>query len=740
MTIPDVPEQDLGQGSPAINVPLILPPITNPYLGVWWSTQTISQVPESIMGWLVAQGYEITGITQDTTTTPPTNYFALTKQGMNPDLVLLDLCNRYTVAANEARDSNQIRYNQVIFNWAEMISGSHDQFDAMTAEQNAQAGVFMADLDEYMTAVETLIDDNQTQLAFDAAEAKVALLAMDSRLDELETNASANAVTIGDLLTEQETNLQTYITDYDSRLAEMDQNVAAHIATVLGEVGALETVLDDHVADYIQQFDSLTANYNAHVTDIDALLANVAANVSTYVGEVGAILTLLDTDYQAVDTDLGAIQTSAGALVTTYAVDYQAILDQLATDYSTHATLTRSIIAFLGTDFTPHASTTRGVTSSLDDDYLLHGIAARGFLDGLGATELARINEEFASRLATQMQMLVSRGLYTGTLSVDITERNQRDRDEQIQLLNDRLMREKLDNQHKLYDQQRIVRGQTMDNEHRLYEQQRAIRTTTADNEHKLYDQQSGMRARALDGESQLHSVRQEVLRYQASLISGVYALLQETRNRVLSGKQAILAAKDANERLGIEVQTRLYSQLQEVRKMTIDASDRVYQLRDVFAKWSNGETHKLYEQLQQIEQQFLEAIDRQHKAKQEVTRTEMTQRDSLLQQLQSALTALIGGKERFSTILMQNASRLSEHKNSAIVQRMNTATARLQGWKSVAEENRQLMTYQLDERNKLLIGLYNFVKDRSDEGPSTSELGRLIAGVGDAGGGWIQP
>lgn len=734
MTIPDVPEQSPGQS------PIVMDRVTNPFLSIWWSTQTVSQVPENVMGWLVAQGYEVTGITQDDTTVPPTNYFSLTREGMKPLQVLLSLCNSYTIAANEARDANQARYNEILVNWTEMIDSSHDQFNAQTTEQNAQAGMFLTDLDEYMTAVETLIDDNQSQLGLDAAEAKVALVEMDSRLSELEDNAAANADTISDLLTEQGTSLQTYITDYDAKLAELDQNVTEHIATVLGEVGSLETTLDDHVADYTQQFDSLLANYNFHLAAIDDLLANVADNVGTYVTDVSEILTSLDSDYQTVSTDLGTISTTSGSLVSTYAADYQSILDLLSGDYTSHAATTRSIISFLASDYTPHASGTRGITDSLASDYTVHDSSARGLLDGLGATELARINEEFAARLSVQMQMLVSKGLYTSILPVDVTERNWRDRDEQIQAHNDSLNRERFDNQHKLYDQQRAVRAQTMDNEHRLYEQQRAIRAQTADSENRLYEQQLGMRTRMMDGESQLHSVRQEVLRYQASLISGVYALLQETRNRVLSGKQAIFAAKDATERLGIEVKTQLYAQLQDVRQRTIDSADRLYQLKDAYAKWSNAETHKLYEQLQTVEQRFLEAIERQHAAKQDVTRSELSQRDTLLQQLQTALTGVLGGKERFSTLLMQNASTLSEHKHRAIVERMNTATQRLDGWKSVATENRQLMAYQLDARNQLLIGLYSFVERREDIAPEWKDMSSMIAGLGDSGSGWLQP
>jgi hypothetical protein len=734
MTIPDVPEQTPGQSA------IILPSVANPFLSIWWSTQTVSNVPENVMGWLVAQGYEVTGVTQDTTTVPPTNTFALTREGMRPLEVLLSLCNSYTTAANEARFANQLRYNEVLDNWTDMIDSSHDQFNAQTTEQNAQAGMFLTDLDDYMTAIETLIADNQTDLAADATEAKTALLAMDLRLSDLEDNAADSAVVIGDLLAEQEASLQAYITEYDTQLDALQQNVTDHIATVLAEVSSLGTVLEDHVADYAQQFDSLVANYNLHVADIDALLANVANNVSTYVADVATILTALDSDYTSVSTDLGTIRTSAGTLVTNHVTDYAALLALLSSDYTTQAAATRAIVAFLDSDYTPHVTTTRDIFTPLASDYVLHEGLARGFLDTLSETEIARITEEFAARLSSQLQMLVTRGLSTSTLIADITERNLRDRDEQIQLLNDRLMRQKFDNQHRLYEQQRSMRTAAIDNEHRLYEQKRAIRTMTVENEHRLYEQQLGMRTRTLDGKSQLHTVQQEVLRYQASLISGVYAMLQETRNRVLSGKQAIFSAKDATERLGIEVQTRLYAQLQDVRQRIIESSDRIYQLRDVYAKWSNTETHRTYEQLQQVQQLFVEAAERQHTAKQTVTRGEMSQRDILLQQLQTALTGLLSGKERFSTLAMQIANTLAEHKHKAIAQRLETAVKRLAGWQSIADENRKLMMYQLDERNKLLIGLYSFVERREDISPEWRDMSSMIAGLGDSGGGWIQP
>jgi hypothetical protein len=188
------------------------------------------------------------------------------------------------------------------------------------------------------------------------------------------------------------------------------------------------------------------------------------------------------------------------------------------------------------------------------------------------------------------------------------------------------------------------------------------------ENQHQLYQQQFGMRTRMLDAQTQLFTARQEVLKYQASLIATTYELLQNIRNRILAGKQAILAARDANARLGIEVNS------------------------------------------------------------------------NLLQQLQGALTGVLGGKERFSTLLMQLASTLVDVKHKIIIEKMNTATKRLEGWKSIADENRKLMAYQLDERNKLLLGIYSFVERREDEGPQWADGARIVAALGDAGGGWVSP
>lgn len=663
MTIPNIPKQNPNQSE------LWLPRVLNPYVGLWFNTTEMKGVPENIVGWMVSAGWEVTGIREDTRTVPSTKRFDLQRpEKMKPWEVLLSLCNHYTVAANEARAANQVRYNQIVSNWTQMVDTSHTQFDAQIAENNNQAVLFLADLDNYMTAIEGLIAENRSQIIVDADIARSALSTMDLRLTDLETNAQTSAIKINQLLNQQITNLQTFINDYNGRLGNLDQNYAQYLSQVLSSINSLDTILDTHITAYQQQFTTLSNNYNSYLGAINSLLGNVTGNVNTYVAEVDTIINGIEADYVSVESDLNAIKAQSGALGSQLASDYDAILNLLISEYDVHAD------------------------------------TARGFLNNLGATELARINEQFNANLSAQMQRLTSSGLSMSTINVDILARNQRDRDEQIQSLNDRLMREKLDNQH------------------------------------RLYEQQVAMRSRTIDGKMQIHGVEQEVLRYQASLVTGINGLLQETRNRVLAGRQAIFAARDANDKFNIEVRNALYSQLQEVRLRIIESLNQIYQLQDAFEKWSNGERTALYERLQQVESQHLAGIEKHHSARQAVTGSEIAQRDALLQQLQTALNGLLSGKDRYAALYMQMSSSLADHKHKAIVERMNTAAARLDGRKMTADNNRTLMAYQLDERNKLLIGLYSFVERREDAAPEWRDLSTMIAGLGDSGGGWLSP
>jgi hypothetical protein len=99
----------------------------------------------------------------------------------------------------------------------------------------------------------------------------------------------------------------------------------------------------------------------------------------------------------------------------------------------------------------------------LTSDYNTHAPVASAYLTGLGVTELARINEQFDNALAKNLQALTDRGLYSSAIATAITARIERERTEAIGALNDRLNREKWENQHRIYQQQTQMRGSILD-------------------------------------------------------------------------------------------------------------------------------------------------------------------------------------------------------------------------------------------------------------------------------------
>jgi hypothetical protein len=242
--------------------------VDTPWATTWWNTEYITNIPQEGVNFLLAQGWVITGVTYDTTRTPPIPYYSLTKQVFNNLVVLQSLLNHYTVAYNDARWANTGRYADVIDNWTALIDNTEDYHDDQAADQNAFTTTYLANLNTYMTEVDGLIDTNVT--------------------------------------------------------------------TVESETPFL--------------------------------------------------------------------------------------------------------------------------------------------LDGLGATEVARINEQFAASLSTQLQDLIDRGLYSSVVAADITQRNTRDRDEQLQKLYDQLNREKVDNSYRLAEQrnQRISQklsefGVQLDTQYRIH-------------------------------------------------------------------------------------------------------------------------------------------------------------------------------------------------------------------------------------------------------------------------------
>jgi hypothetical protein len=662
MTFPVVPFQPPQQGQ------ITFPDEVSPYSPLWWTEQVIANIPADSVGWLVAQGWQITNIDYDNTTIPPTPYYTMQRNSLQNWNVLQSLLSSWTVAYNDARFANSLRYNQVIVSWTDLLTSSQAHFQAQVQEQNTHVAVYLLNMDAYMDEVAADIAANESQLVADAAVATTALTILDNRLVDLEANVAVHTPTINGLLTDQASYLDSFLVAFVAKRTELDANYTLHLGYIESLLQDAETDLTTFAATQANLLAELSAAYTTHVVEIDALLATAAGYLAQIETDINDVLTNIVSDYVALDAEIDVLLASGAATLTTHAGDYNVVLALLEADYNTHV------------------------------------IVATAFLENLGVTELARIIEAYNATLSTQTQQLVDRGLYSAALATDVTARNSRDRSEEIGILNDRLMREKWENQH------------------------------------KLYEQQQSMRDRTLGGKDRVYGLRQDVLRYHASQITGVYGLLQDVRNRTLSGKQAIYAIKDANARLNIEVRSTLYRAGQEMRQVLIEEAARLQQLTQTITQWKAGQRDRLLEQIQQIVAQHLAGLDRQHTAQQDVSRVAMSQRDTLLGQLQDAVKGFLTGKERFAAMTMANASTLADHRHRMVVEKMNMFVVRLGGLNEKNAENMKLMAYQLDERNKLMIGLYGFVERRDDIGPSIEDLAKIVTSLGDAGGGWITP
>jgi hypothetical protein len=101
----------------------------SPYSGNWWLNSYIDRVPETAVGWMVAQGWQVvsTYAEEDDGQT----FYVMSRQSMQNWMILQTLLNEYTQAYNEGYDTA----------CAELIAGTS------TTESAKHRGVYPGDQD-----------------------------------------------------------------------------------------------------------------------------------------------------------------------------------------------------------------------------------------------------------------------------------------------------------------------------------------------------------------------------------------------------------------------------------------------------------------------------------------------------------------------------------------------------------------------------------------------------------------
>jgi hypothetical protein len=394
---------------------------------------------------------------------------------------------------------------------------------------------------------------------------------------------------------------------------------------------AIGDTSDGHVSVYLSDLASIASEVQLKLTPAFTWASGLLTSANNAANAIYSSLSKFETYYQAhaatIATNVSAVSSSR----TTFLSDFSAQLTLLQSEFTTHLAAVRVIEAAAQSDLTAHIVAYQAALANLANDFSTHNTTSTAYLTGLGATELARINEQFDNLLAQTNQALIDRGLGS---AADVAEiRIERERSEQITALNDRLARERAENEHKLYEQQQVMRVRTM------------------------------------------------------------------------------------------------------------EALDRVQQLRQALSQWLNENESRLESERLAVRSKILEGIDRERGAGDDSIRLQSELGDRLLAQAQESVQRAAQGNQMAGALQLQ----AGEFHTNAII-RLCAAQAeakwkKAQGRMDVRGVEEQLMRYQVDTQNNLVVGLSGIIERRTDSYPDLTEVFKFASTLGDAGSTqWVTP
>jgi hypothetical protein len=283
-------------------------------------------------------------------------------------------------------------------------------------------------------------------------------------------------------------------------------------------------------------------NLDVALTEVSSLIAGekveALASLLAVSQEISTLLTKvsdLETAFTTYSSGLDASISSATADLGTYQTESEAGLSQLLTNYNEMVLLVRSIGTEYANDLSAHVASYTEQLAFLSMDYSSHAATARAYLTDLGVTELARINEAYDARLAEVAQNLLNRGFYSAALLGAERERVGRERSEQITALNDRLARENLENEHKLYEQGRAMRTTTMEGLERVQQLRTALLHWKEQVESRLESELASAQSKIVEGIDRRFSAGRDVSQ-----------LIVQQRTARLEAQRSQLAARSA--------------------------------------------------------------------------------------------------------------------------------------------------------------------------------------------------
>lgn len=339
--------------------------------------------------------------------------------------------------------------------------------------------------------------------------------------------------------------------------------------TTLQNANVLSAILNDFTDAYNEGRAANDTRYEDILNGLLEVLNDHQADVTTFqdnkyddaaAGHITLLLTTqssLETDYSSFETDWNSYDDAdRSTQLANLKTVWSAAAEELDSDYDT---LTAgldlpSLIASVSSsiddldaavaDFNTAYGSLR---ATLESDFTTHSETSRNLLVDLGATELARINEQFDNLKSRNNQSLVTRGLYSSALVTQMEAQVERERNQAIVELNDRLSREQLENEHRLYGEQYQMRLGALD------VPLRAIQATA-----------QAVSARLQHGQW-ASTVRHEVMRISAQARLQVLDVRERYYQRLL---ESITWESERRE--------RLFNQLMQVRLQQFELRNRV--------------------------------------------------------------------------------------------------------------------------------------------------------------------
>lgn len=205
-----------------VNRPIYPALAATPYSPAWWVTQSVSRVPETAVGWLVAQGWQIVS----TTTEDDVTYYTLTRQSMQNWMILQSLLADYVYAYNESRDFNATRYNDLILSWGNLIVNTRENLDSLGDVSDGHLSLYLTTVDELLSDLVADVALSEAELAEVKGDVDAQLDLYLVRLNELVTNYDTHAALTRGLLTDFGTTETARINEqFDNLLATAKQGL-----------------------------------------------------------------------------------------------------------------------------------------------------------------------------------------------------------------------------------------------------------------------------------------------------------------------------------------------------------------------------------------------------------------------------------------------------------------------------------------------------------------------------------